>query len=99
MTQKTNSNKETMSRDELETYFTSIQERFAEVDKRFIEVDKRFDGVDKRFDEVDKRFDEQDKKLNIILELMQFYDADKKDIKVTLWEHDRRLSKLEQKLT
>ena len=75
-------NKETMIKKTLEQYFTAIQERF-------IEVDKRFDGVD-------KRFDEQDKKLQLILNIVQSYDHERKEVKASLWEHDRRLLELEK---
>ena len=87
---------------QLEACFTSIKDDFNHIEDRFKEVDERFDAVDERFDGVDRRFDAVEEKLGRIedvsrdiLELMQNYDRERKEVKSTLWEHDRRLIKLE----
>lgn len=77
---------ETMSRKELEKYFTAIQQRFDEMDEK----------MDVRFDEMDVKFDEQKVILKNILDIVGVYDIERKEIKSTLWEHDRRLLKLEK---
>lgn len=71
------SNFDYMSREELEQYFTSIQERF---------------------NDVDKRFDEQNRILQTILDIVRVNDVERKEIKATLWEYDRRIGKLEKQL-
>jgi len=101
---------ENMSKEDLEQLFTAIQERFSEQDKliqeRFSEQDKL---IQERFSEQDKliqeRFSEQDKKLEkmqstlqLILNIVQSYDQERKEVKSTLWEFDRRLLKLERRL-
>lgn len=73
-----------ISRKELEQYFNAVQERF--------------NGVDKRFDEQDKKFENMQSTLQIILSITQNYDVERKDIKSSLWEHDRRLTKVEKQL-
>ncbi len=48
--------------------------------------------------EMNKGFKKIDKVLDAILETMNFYEKDKKEIKLNLWEHDRRIIKLEKQL-
>ena len=59
-----------------------------------------FTAIQQRFEEQDQmiqqRFEEQDQKFKSILDIVGFYDTERKDIKSTLWEHERRLIKLEK---
>ena len=80
---------------QLEACFTSIKEDFNHIEDRFKEVDERFDGVDRRFDAVEEKLGRIEDVSRDILELMQNYDRERKEVKSTLWEHDRRLIKLE----
>ena len=72
-----------------ETYFSAIK--------------SDFDGLQLNFNslrsEVNQRLDKQDQKLNTILEVVKVYDTDRKEIKLNLWEHERRLMKLEKHLS
>jgi hypothetical protein len=68
---------------QLVAYFTSIKEDFNRVDDQFDEAKDKLG----RIEEVSRD----------ILELMQNYDRERKEVKSTLWEHDRRLIKLEQR--
>lgn len=88
-------NSDYMSRKELEQYFTTIQERFNDVDKRFDYVDKRFDEQDKR---IEQGFNEQNKILQTILDIVRVTDVEIKEIKLALWDHHRRLTKVENQL-
>lgn len=67
---------------QLELYFASIKEDFS--------------SMEGRFDHVEERFDRLEGVSRDILELMQNYDRERKEVKATLWEHDRRLAKLER---
>ncbi|MBU1131137.1 hypothetical protein KJ840_03325 [Patescibacteria group bacterium] len=85
-----NINQETMSKNKLEYYFTAIQQRFEEQDQM---IQQRFEEQDQM---IQQRFEEQDQKFKSILDIVGFYDTERKDIKSTLWEHERRLIKLEK---
>jgi len=67
------------------------------------DLEHLFTAIKVRFDEQDelitRRFDEQDKKMQAILEIVRIYDIERKEVKSTLWEHDRRLLKLEKQLS
>jgi len=63
--------------------FASIDSRFASIDSRFASIDARFDSVDGRFASIERRLDA------IQADLKEFYRL--------LADHDKRLSKLEDK--
>lgn len=103
---KVYSSEETMSKNELEQYFTALQtdmvnfkeevnQRFADVDKRFEQVDRRFDAVDKRFDDLESRMDKGFKRLEslcfAILEIIREHD-------VKFSNFEKRLLCVERKL-
>ncbi len=46
--------------------------------------------------EVNNRFDRVERAMQSILSVVQMYDAERKEVKATLWEHDRKLIKLEK---
>ncbi|MBI5221580.1 MAG: hypothetical protein HY979_02130 [Candidatus Magasanikbacteria bacterium] len=46
--------------------------------------------------ELDQFKVEIDAKLTMILDIVKFYDLERKEIKSNLWEHDKRLMKLER---
>ena len=83
-------NQETMPKKDLEQYFTAIQQRFDEQD---VLIQQRFDEQNKF---IQQRFNEQDKKMRNILDIVKTYDQERREVKSTLWEHDRRLLKLER---
>ena len=67
------------------------------------DLEHLFTAIETRFDQQDKliieRFDQQDKKMQAILDIVRIYDIERKEVKSTLWEHDRRLLKLEKQLS
>ena len=83
-----------------EVYFGTIQNDFSslreEMNSKFEAVYRRFEKIDERFGKIDERFGKVEGLLSSILELNQ---DDKKVIKSTLWEHDRRLIRLEKSLS
>jgi hypothetical protein len=86
-----------------ETYFGAIKSDFDGLQSNFDSLRSNFDGLQSNFDslrsEVNQRLDKHDQKLNTILEVVKVYDVDRKEIKLNLWEHERRLMKLEKHLS
>jgi len=78
---------ETMSKSEIEQYFTAIKE---DLDEFKNEVMTQFLAINERMEKVEKI-------AQSILEIVKVYDAERKEIKSTLWEFDRRLLKLERR--
>ena len=80
--------------------FSSLREemnsKFEAVYRRFEKIDERFEKIDERFEKIDERFGKVEGLLSSILKLNQ---DDKKVIKSTLWEHGRRLIRLEKSLS
>jgi septation ring formation regulator EzrA len=74
---------ETMSKQELEQYFTAVKEDFNHIDERFDAVDRRFDAVELRLNRIESI-------LFMILEIVKGND-------VKWSELDRRVFKLEQR--
>ena len=83
-----------------EVYFGTIQNDFSslreEMNSKFEAVYRRFEKIDERFEKIDERFGKVEGLLSSILKLNQ---DDKKVIKSTLWEHGRRLIRLEKSLS
>ena len=73
---------ESMSKKDLEQYFTAIK---ADLDEFRLEVNTRFNRLEKS--------------VQSILDIIRIYDVERKEIKSALWEHERRLMKLEKALT
>jgi hypothetical protein len=61
----------------------------------FSSIKLDFDGLK---EEMDLRFQGVDNILRTILQIVQNYDIERKEIKVNLWEHDRRIQKLEKQV-
>lgn len=93
------SSEETMSKNELEQYFTALQTDMVnfkeEVNQRFVDVDKRFETVDKRFDDLESHMDKGFKRLEslcfAILEIVREYDS-------KFLNFEKRLVSMERKL-
>lgn len=79
-------NSETMNIGTLEQLYTAIQQRFEEQDKL----------IQQRFEEQDKKFDKMQATLLTVLNIVKSYDQERKEVKSTLWEYERRLLKLEK---
>jgi len=80
---------DSMNKLSLEKYFTAIKEDIDEFKQEFIDFRK----------EVIERFDKQDRILKMVLDISRTYDQERKEVKSTLWEYDRRLLKLEKQLS
>jgi hypothetical protein len=70
----------------LEQYFTAIKEDSNQV----------FDLIKHLELKIEQGFIEIRSNLGTILEIVRIYDVEKKEIKASLWEFDRRLIKLER---
>lgn len=75
---------EIMSRTELEHYFSAIQQELVKINEHVNQVSERMDNMEET--------------LKSILDIVRTYDIERKEIKSALWEHDRRLVKLEREL-
>lgn len=70
-------------------------ERFNWINNKLSEHDERFGEIDQRFDNIDQRFDKLDNVLATLLAMLKNYEEERKEVKAALWEHDRRILKLE----
>ena len=86
-------NDESMGKQALEHYFTAIQEHFDDLEQNF---ESRFNNLEQKFE---LRMDKMEKTLKLVLDIVSNNDKERKEIKSTLWEHDRRLLNLEKQLT
>ena len=57
-----------------------------------------FSAIKQDFNAVAGRFDKMENTLKTILDIVRVFDVEKKEIKLNLWEHDRRIVKLEKSL-
>jgi len=97
MSQRKAQNKNTPFTAEMaEVYFGAIKEDFDGLRSDF---DGLKSYVDKRLDTQDQKLGKIQETLKTILGIVNIYDQDKKEIKLNLWEHDRRLLKLEKQLS
>jgi len=71
----TQQQEETMSKGELEQYFTAIKANFNHIDERFDAVDRKFDAVDRRFDAVELRLNRIESIAFMILDIVKGNDA------------------------
>jgi|GEM_PF-2774678 len=76
-----------------ESYFSAIKTDFDSLRDDFSGLRDDFSGLR---EEIDSKFAKQDEKLNAILNVVKFYDVERKELKASLWEHERRLLKLER---
>ncbi len=70
----------------IESYFIVIKE----------DIERLRNEMNQRFNEVYERFGKQDEVLGTILDIVRLYDIERKEIKSSLWELDRRVQKIEQ---
>ncbi len=64
-------------------------------EKYFTAIKEDIDSLRK---EMLERFDKQDQVLEILLDMIRSYDEERREMKASLWELDRRISKLEKTL-
>lgn len=75
-----------------ESYFGAIKHDFDSLRGDLDGLRSEFVGF-KEY--VEKRFNNVDATLITIFSIINVYDVERKEIKATLWEHDRRLAKVE----
>lgn len=56
------------------------------------------EDIDSLRKEMVERFDKLDQVLEILLDMVRSYDEERREMKASLWELDRRVSKLEKSL-
>jgi len=78
--------------------FTFIKEHFNRIDEKFEQIDQRFEQIDQRFNGIDSRINRLESGLLTILEIVRSTDVTVKEIKVSLINHEKRLSILERRL-
>ncbi|OGY89530.1 MAG: hypothetical protein A2927_00825 [Candidatus Komeilibacteria bacterium RIFCSPLOWO2_01_FULL_45_10] len=87
-------NFETMSIETLEQLFTAVRQDIDQLRDQLREEIKN--SINQLREEMADGFKKQNEILKTILNIVGFYDTERKDIKSSLWEHDRRLLKLEK---
>ena len=87
-------NFETMSIETLEQLFTAVRQDIDQLRDQLREEIKN--SINQLREEMADGFKKQNEILKTILNIVCFYDTERKDIKSSLWEHDRRLLKLEK---
>ncbi len=56
------------------------------------------EDIDRLRKEMLERFDKQDQILELLLDMQRSYDEERRELKASLWELDRRVSKIEKSL-
>jgi predicted nucleic acid-binding Zn-ribbon protein len=63
------------------------------------ELEHYFSAIQQEIVKLNERMDEMEETLKNILDIVRTYDIERKEIKSSLWEHDKRLMKLERQIS
>ena len=89
-------NSDYMSKKESEQYFTAINQAMEQLRREFSEDISA--STNQLREEMAEGFKKQNETLQTILDIVRVTDVEIKEIKLALWDHHRRLTRVEKQL-